>query len=95
MDNEPYVYADPENLGGNVPFPDLTDTDVADGWEETDTEWFVDTSGFGRPEERALTMEAFREELQMYVREHPDHGFGITGIGQFQAYIAAFRRTEE
>ena len=94
---EPYVFADLTGLEsgeGDFPFPDLTDYLALDGsrWEQAEGEWFVDISGFGRTDEPALTMDQFRSELLAYVREHPDHGFGLSGIGQFQAYVSAYKR---
>lgn len=91
---EPFVFDDPTNLEssqGRFPFPIITEPLLIDGWERTEKEWFVDSSGFGDDKEPALTVDQFRTELLAYVREHPDHGFGITGVGQFQVYVSAFR----
>lgn len=92
---EPLVFNDPtclENDGGRFPFPIITESLLIDGWEPTGKDWFVDSSGFGQESESALTAGQFRAELLAYLREHPDHGFGITGVGQFQVYVSAFRR---
>lgn len=91
---EPFVYDDPADdepmdISG---IPLTTDLLLSDEWEETDEPWFVDSSGFGREGEPALTMEAFQQELREYVRENPEHGFGISSVGQFQLYVSAYRR---
>lgn len=65
---------------------------VPPGWERVeDVTWFVDSSGFGRPGEPALTAGEFREAVRSYVNDHPDHGFAITEAGQFQVYVGAYR----
>ena len=93
---EPFVFDEQsiEELkqGGTFPFPVITDALLSDEWEETDELWFVDSSGFGSPDEPALTAGAFRKRIIKYVREHPDHGFGLSGVGQFQVYVSAYRR---
>ena len=73
------------------PFPHLGPF-VPEGWEQVeDANWFVDSSGWGRDDEPALSVRRFKNELRAYVEEHPDHGFGIIEAGQFQLYVAAFR----
>lgn len=92
---EPYVFSELtglENGEERFPFPIITESLLIDGWEPTGKEWFVDSSGFGSPSEPALTDSQFRTELLAYLREHPDHGFGITSVGQFQVFVSAFRR---
>ena len=91
---EPYVYDDPADAvaNGPFPFPLLTPDLLSEDWEKTEQTWFVDSSGFGRPGEPALTADAFRRQLAEYVQEHPEHGFGLTGVGQLQVYVSAFRR---
>lgn len=92
---EPFVFddlTDLENGQGGYPFPIITDNLLSDDWEETDQVWFVDASGFGSEREPALTAEAFRKQLLEYLRQHPDHGFGLSGVGQFQVYVSAYRR---
>jgi hypothetical protein len=94
---EPFVFEDTDGLEngmGPFPFPIMADVLLSEDWEETEQEWFVDTSGFGRDDESALTMKAFREQLIAYIREHLDHGFALTGVGQFQAYVTAFRKKD-
>ena len=81
---EPLEYIDgdtPEVLQG-MPF--LGDY-VPYGWE-MEEEFFVDSSGFGQPGERALTYDQFAEKCKH------GYGYGITQAGQFQVYIGEFRR---
>ncbi len=92
---EPFVFDDPsvlENNEGGFPLPITTDLLLSEKWEETEQTWFVSTSGFGKDNEPALTADVFRRELVKYLREHPDHGFGLSSVGQFQVYVTAYRR---
>jgi len=93
---EPYVFDDPkvlENRGFiRFPFPIVTDNLLSDDWEPTEQTWFVDSSGFGRKDESALTIGEFQARLLKYVEQHPDHGFGLTGVSQFQVCVTAYRR---
>lgn len=68
------------------PFPNLGSF-VPAGWRE-ERELFVDTSGFGAPDEPALTASQLVEQLK------PGRGYGITRIGQFQAYVGEFVRED-
>ena len=63
------------------------------GWRKTDQEWFVDSSGFGREGEPALTLEQLVRQLRDHFSKNPAVGYGITEVGQFQIYIAAFEST--
>ena len=63
---------------------------VPDGWEETGEQHFVDATGFGSPYEAALTMQQFNAVLVSLV--NTGIGLGIVEIGQFQLYVAEFRR---
>ena len=91
---EPYVPESPEDFrsASGHAFPIITDMLLSDEWEETDQSWFVDSSGFRQAGESALTMEQFREALVAYAQEHPEHGYGLSGVGQFQVYVSAYRR---
>ncbi len=90
---QPFTYRSAEDVDcENLPFPIITDKLLAEGWEEAET-WFVDSSGFGREGEPALTQGAFVERLRAYIRLQPEHGFGISSVGQFQVYVSAYRRT--
>lgn len=77
------------------PFPNLGPY-VPAGWEPVDdATWFVDSSGWGRNDEPALSVEQFKAELRQYVAENPDHGFAIVEYGQFQCYVGAFKPAVE
>lgn len=65
------------------------------GWVQLEQCWFVDSSGFGRPDELALTMVQFLNDLHDYMTDNPEHGVAITECGQFQLYVHAYRRGEE
>ena len=58
------------------------------GWKRV-AEHFVDSSGFGSPNEPAMTGDAF----QRLVADRPGHGWAITEAGQFQVYVTEFIRT--
>ncbi len=66
-----------------------------EGWEKTETNWFVDSTGQGSEREPALTWPQFRQELSEYVTEHPGHGIAITEEGEMQIVISAFRLVQE
>jgi len=73
------------------PFPHLGPY-VPPGWERVEgQEWFVDSSGFGRDDEPALSVRQFKDVLRQYAADNPDHGLAIVECGQFQCYVAAFR----
>ena len=55
------------------------------GWEEVN-EFFVDSSGFGREGEGALTFEQFLTKVRK------GYGYGIGECGQFQVYIKEYKR---
>lgn len=89
----PYAYDSVTDIDPtHLPFPDATRDDIDPEWEPTDTEWFVDSSGFDQPGEPALTIKQFLPVLITYVDHHPGHGFALSGIGQFQVYVQAYKR---
>ena len=85
-----------------IPFLGKNDDDSPlepDGWRRVDVEpprrlacadgyLFVDCSGFGRPDEPALSVQEFVEFI--YSNKHL--GYGIVEHGQFQAVIACYER---
>jgi hypothetical protein len=91
-DAVPYVPLNVEevDLYPPFPFPNLGYLEP-DGWEKTDTAWFVDKTGQGHEWEPALTVEQFKRQLREYVAKHPGHGFAITEEGEFQVYVATFK----
>jgi hypothetical protein len=88
----PYVPFNPEEVDywPPIPFPNMG-TFLPDGWERTETTWFVDTTGHGYESEMALTVERFKRQLRRYIADNPDHGFAIIEEGPFQVYVGAFR----
>jgi hypothetical protein len=71
-----------------IPFPFLGDY-LPQGWRYTDREpIFVDTSGFGKENEPALTLRGFLEALE------PNKAYGVVESGQFQAYVREFERDD-
>jgi len=72
------------------PFPNIGYLEP-DGWEQTETNWFVDKSGLGLDSEAALSVRQFKTVLTDYIADHPGDGFAIVEEGQFQVIVAAFR----
>lgn len=66
------------------PFP-FTGEYLPPGWEQVNT-YFVDASGFGSPDEMALTAGQFLARLI------PGHGYAITEAGEFQVIVGEFER---
>ena len=54
-----------------------------EGWTRTE-EFFVDSSGFGGPDEPAMTFEQFLNHVK------DGCGYAIISAGQFQVYIQEF-----
>lgn len=52
---------------------------------------FVDSSGFGRDDEPALSVQQFVD----YIYAHRELGYGIVEVGQFQVVIATYERKAE
>ena len=66
------------------PFPYLGDY-VTPGWELVET-FFVDSSGFGKPGEPALTANQFKKKIQA------GFGYGLIEVGEFQLYVGKFQK---
>lgn len=71
-------------IGLPIPFPMIGDYEPA-GYEPVGDALFVDTSGFGAPDEPALTVTQMLDALQ------PDMCYAFTECGQFQAYLQPYR----
>jgi hypothetical protein len=80
--------------GKNGPLPNVGDY-VPTGWEEAMTPLFVDSSGFGSPGERALTITQLRARLKELVAENPAYKYGVVSQGQFQLHLGVFTRTKK
>jgi hypothetical protein len=62
---------------------------VPRGWRRTSRQpLFVDSSGFGAPDEPALTQEQFLDALTI------GKAYGVIEAGQFQVYVAEYEKTE-
>lgn len=68
----------------SFPFPFIGDYQPP-GWRKVDS-LFCDASGFGAPDEPALTIPQLLEKLQV------GKGYAITECGQFQVYLGVFER---
>lgn len=55
------------------------------------SELFVDNSGFGQPDELALTQEQFEAKLHDLILEHGTLTAKLTNVGQFQVYVGLFK----
>lgn len=52
---------------------------------------FCDTSGWGAPNEPALTLAQFEAKVRALVEEHGPIMLGVGETGQFQAYVHVWR----
>lgn len=59
-------------------------------WEDTEDNWFVDSSGFGSEGEPALTINQLVSRLKEHFATHPCAGYAIGDVGQFQLYVHAY-----
>ena len=74
---------DPRKAGLPVSF--LHD-DVVRGYPA----YFVDSSGFGTPDEPAMTFDRFEKMVDRTGR----YGYAVVQAGQFQVYVGVFERRE-
>ena len=56
-------------------------------------ELFVDSSGFGRSDEPALTYDSMMYQIKSLIKEHGRLFATITNQGQFQVYIGLFKKS--
>lgn len=79
----PTSQADIDNPGeGAIPY--IGDT-TPDGWKWIET-LLVDSSGWGRDDEPALTLDQFKKAMQI------GRGYAIVDVGQFQVQVGVFER---
>ena len=76
------------------PFPSLGSY-VPPGWERTEDTFFVDSSGFGRSSDPALTIYQFQQLIREFVTDHPTYGYAIIDEGPFQLVVGAMKRVRE
>lgn len=86
-DVEPYLVTQADIVKWRVkpsfPFPSTHEERVA-GWKLVNR-YFVDSSGWGRAGEPALTTEQFVSKLK------PGCGYAIIGEGQFQVWVGEYK----
>jgi len=81
----PYI-VEAEDIDNMPPFPfPFIGYRVPRGWKKL-TEHFVDSSGFGQPGERAMTVGELLDKLVV------GHGYAITEVGQFQVYVGEYEK---
>ena len=93
----PYEYWDGEPIGPPFRFPFLGDY-VPDGWRKRGNDLFVDKSGWGAPDEPAMTVDALVAEIKRLLCATPPDkrlGFAITLEGEFQLYVGVYERDAE
>jgi hypothetical protein len=66
-------------------------SETPDGYEEIDR-LFVDKSGFGAPDEPALTFHQFVGKVRTLAAEHGTVYLALVEEGQFQVYVGVYRR---
>ncbi len=69
--------------------PNLGSLDVSAAWDTVETV-LVDSSGFGQPGERALTLEQALDFVVQHASESGKRGFAVTSQGQFQVELSVF-----
>ena len=95
----PFVPYDDNDPITGIPF--LGDY-VPKGWCKTNEQWFVDSSGFGGENESALTLKAFQRLAREWIKtckakdkakgKLAEYGLGVVEAGQFQVYVAGYRK---
>lgn len=87
---EPYVFDTKPSLYNPYPFPFLGSF-VPKGWQQTKY-YLVDSSGFGAPDEPAMTIEQFHDHVLETIEADPETGFAIIQNGQFQVKISEYKK---
>lgn len=88
----PYVYWDKSELDSfdGFPFPFIGDLEPT-GWVEV-ARHFVDSSGLGAEDEAALSTGQFIDLIRDRITNGPVAGWAIVEVGQFQVYVAEYRK---
>lgn len=99
MNLAPYFLKNSKKLDKMPPYPFPNLGTFANHYDEIMEEvetFFVDSSGFGREGEPALTQKQFHEALKELIDKHPEGLYiAISGEGQFQIYITAWKKKKE
>lgn len=95
----PYDYSESEMMAMVRKTPDIREWDSIDiydnGYKEITT-CFVDSSGVGRDDERAMTSTRFYSVLRDILKEEKqDVYLGITDMGQFQVYCGVYKKIKK
>ena len=88
----PYVPFDAAEIDGyeQFPFPNIGSYSPR-GWEHVES-LFCDASGFGSPNEPALTKDQLKAKLKEYLEKEETFGYAVTEVGQFQLHLGVFRK---
>lgn len=71
------------------PFPFPKVPRYPEGWSCKEV-ILCDHSGIGQRHEPALTPDQLKEELRDLYKDHPDWGYGIIDVGDFQLKLGVF-----
>ena len=89
---QPYILDDATEIDIWPPFPFPA---MGDECDELDLEpvasLFCDSSGFGHPDEAALTVEQLKERIHELFNEHGPLAIAIGEQGQFQLYVEVWK----
>ena len=91
----PYVITHEDELRceNKLPFP-FIGMRTPIGWKRID-KWFCDHSGWGAPDEPALTVEALTDRIRERIRAGKLYGYGIISTGQFQLWLGVFEKSDK
>jgi hypothetical protein len=91
---EPYGFYDDDDVDAAVRSLPFLGHYMPRGYKLVE-ELFVDSSGFGREDEPAMTFAAFCERVRKDVRESNPYYYAIREAGQFQVYVGVYRVTKD
>ncbi len=91
----PYLFCIDSNIAAvRVPMIGDMASEVDEKHERIDT-LFVDTSGWGAPDEPALTQRQFLEKISELRTEHGPILLALEECGQFQGYCAVWKAEDK
>jgi hypothetical protein len=80
-----------DERSGSLPRVPYVGRERIKGFRLVGEEVFVDTSGWGAPDEPALTQGQFLKHMLEQTRKHGTLWWGLTTVGQFQGYVRAWK----
>lgn len=87
VEEEDLLLSDERLLAHLRPIPFVGDRATFRGLRKASGDLFVDSSGWGAPDEAALTQDQFLAK----VRENgPNHAYAVTEAGQFQVWVGVW-----